>query len=529
MPCRRCSPAWTGPTARTTPIRTRPPAASSLRAKSGGSKQRLAVLQAEIDAITSPEIAVLDKQLAEWKAEFKALPEEEAKSQTLGYHSQIMPRQDATKWVQVDLGRSVKIDLIVLLPAHVAYGGHPGPGFGFPPRFKVEVSDDPEFADSQVVVDETREDYPNPGDVWQRFNTPGAKGRFVRVTATRLWNRTNDWIFALSELAVFSDGKNVATRAAVSALDSIEATPSWAKANLVDGFTSLKRVVDDAAQPSRRMELLTAFDRTMRTRDRRVSELANPATLEEIESLQGSLETVEKSLAQLPEQLTVYAAASDFTPQGAFAPPKHPRPIHRLARGDVRDPKELVAPGAVACVRGPSATFELSDPDNEGQRRAALAHWLVDPRNALLRRSIVNRVWQYHFGQGIVDSPNDFGRMGSLPTHPELLDWLAGWFAEHGHSLKALHRLLLTSSVYRQSSQSNPELSKLDAGNRYLWRMNRSRLDAECIRDAVLFVSGQLDLTMGGPSGYAIQFQGRSLAGVRLRRLRRRQPRQPTP
>ncbi len=88
----------------------------------------------------------------------------------------------------------------------------------------------------------------------------------------------------------------------------------------------------------------------------------------------------------------------------------------------------------------------------------ALAHWLADPRNALMRRSIVNRVWQYHFGQGLVDSPNDFGRMGAQPTHPELLEWLAGWFIEHGHSLKELHRLLLKSAVYRQASADNADV-----------------------------------------------------------------------
>jgi hypothetical protein len=151
-------------------------------------------------------------------------------------------------------------------------------------------------------------------------------------------------------------------------------------------------------------------------------------------------------------------------------------------------------------VQGLPADFALVDPNDESARRAALAHWLADPRNAIVRRSIVNRVWQYHFGQGLVDTPNDFGRMGSLPSHPELLDWLAGWFIEHGHSLKQLHWLLLTSSVYRQVSRNNAEYAQIDGGNRYLWRMNRQRLDAESIRDSILAVSGKLDLAMGGPS-----------------------------
>ncbi|MCA9071802.1 MAG: DUF1553 domain-containing protein, partial [Planctomycetaceae bacterium] len=113
--------------------------------------------------------------------------------------------------------------------------------------------------------------------------------------------------------------------------------------------------------------------------------------------------------------------------------------------------------------------------------------------------SIVNRVWLYHFGQGLVDSPNDFGRGGQLPTHPQLLDWLAADFRDNGQSLKRLHRLICLSATYRQSSAPNPENAKRDANNRLLWRMNRRRLTAEEIRDSELAVSGQLRTDMGGP------------------------------
>jgi hypothetical protein len=133
--------------------------------------------------------------------------------------------------------------------------------------------------------------------------------------------------------------------------------------------------------------------------------------------------------------------------------------------------------------------------------RAALARWITDEQNPLTWRSIVNRVWQYHFGRGLVDTPNDFGRMGQLPTHPELLDWLAVWFRDEAHgSLKALHRLIVTSATYRQRSDiENRNFAQIDGDNRLLWRMNRRKLEAEAIRDSVLAVSGQLDLTMGGP------------------------------
>jgi hypothetical protein len=151
-------------------------------------------------------------------------------------------------------------------------------------------------------------------------------------------------------------------------------------------------------------------------------------------------------------------------------------------------------------VSGLEARFRLADPNSEGSRRVALARWISDPKNPLTWRSIVNRVWHYHFGKGIVETPNDFGRMGAQPTHPELLDWLAVSFQEHGGSLKWLHRLIATSAVYRQWSRHIPRFAAIDGDNRYLWRMNRTRLDAEEVRDAVLLAAGKLDRTMGGPS-----------------------------
>jgi hypothetical protein len=223
-------------------------------------------------------------------------------------------------------------------------------------------------------------------------------------------------------------------------------------------------------------------------------------TAEGESEVQQKLEEVNRQLGALATPRFVYAAASEFPPTGSFTPAATPRVVHLLARGDVRSRGAPMAPAGVRCVQGPDSRFALSENDPESLRRAELARWLVDPRNALLRRSIVNRVWQFHFGAGIVDTPNDFGRMGSLPTHPDLLEWLAGWLADNGRSLKKLHRLIVTSSVYRQSSQDIPQYAKVDSGNRYLWRMNRQRLDADCVRDAMLAVAGKLDLTMGGPS-----------------------------
>jgi hypothetical protein len=187
-------------------------------------------------------------------------------------------------------------------------------------------------------------------------------------------------------------------------------------------------------------------------------------------------------------------------PQVYSVVPIPPRPIWVLRRGDVEQRRQVVAPGGLACVEGPSPDFTLTGP-GEGARRVALAEWIADPRNVLTWRSAVNRVWHHHFGKGIVDTPSDFGKMGSLPSHPELLDWLAVTFRDQGGSFKQLHRLIVTSAVYRQSSRHDEAAARLDSDNRYLWKMNRRRLDAEAVRDAVLAVSGTLDRTMGGP-GY---------------------------
>jgi len=209
---------------------------------------------------------------------------------------------------------------------------------------------------------------------------------------------------------------------------------------------------------------------------------------------------LDRQLAVLPAMQVVYAAASDFKPDGSFKPASKPRAVHLLKRGDINKPGPEVKPGALTCVPGLEARFRLADPANEGSRRVALARWISDPKSPLTWRSIVNRVWHYHFGKGIVDTPNDFGRMGAKPTHPELLDWLAVSFQEHDGSLKWLHRLIVTSAVYRQSSRHDPRFAAIDDDNRYLWRMNRKRLDAEEVRDAVLLAAGKLDRTMGGPS-----------------------------
>jgi hypothetical protein len=137
---------------------------------------------------------------------------------------------------------------------------------------------------------------------------------------------------------------------------------------------------------------------------------------------------------------------------------------------------------------------------NTTGRRAALANWLADPNNPLTARVMVNRLWHYHFGRGIVGTPSDFGEMRDRETHRELLDWLAATFVEQGWSVKKMSRLIMLSNVYRQSSAFNAEAAKIDPDNKLLWRFRRQRLTGEEIRDAILSVSGRINWQMGGPS-----------------------------
>jgi hypothetical protein len=205
-------------------------------------------------------------------------------------------------------------------------------------------------------------------------------------------------------------------------------------------------------------------------------------------------------LQTLPAPSKVYAAGVSAQSERGMITFTEPRTIRVLRRGDLDKPGDEAGPGALSTVAALPARFQLADPKNESLRRAALADWIAHRDNPLTWRSVVNRAWHYHFGRGLCDTPGDFGRMGGVPSHPELIDWLAIWFRDDARgSLKQLHRLIVTSRAYRQSSAQRDEMAAIDTDNRYLWKMNRHRLDADCVRDAVSAVSGQLDLTMGGP------------------------------
>jgi hypothetical protein len=195
----------------------------------------------------------------------------------------------------------------------------------------------------------------------------------------------------------------------------------------------------------------------------------------------------EAALARVRTQ-TVYAAT-----------PKPAPVVHLLKRGSPFDPGEPIAAAGLSAVEGLADEFGLAPSAPEAARRRKLAEWIADPANPLFARTIVNRVWHYHFGAGLVPTPNDLGFSGGPPSHPQLLDYLAVRLVENEWSLKQLHREILRSATYRQSGQVREAAARVDAQNRLLWRKAPLRLEAELVRDAVLSVAGQLNPAMGGP------------------------------
>ena len=244
----------------------------------------------------------------------------------------------------------------------------------------------------------------------------------------------------------------------------------------------------------------------------------------ELGRLQQRRTELEKQLTSLPAPTKVYAVITETPP-----------PVKLMKRGDPEQPADEVSPTSLACVAGLKPELGTSQ-SSDGDRRKAFADWVTFPSNPLTRRVIVNRLWHYHFGAGLVETPSDFGFGGSLPSHPELLDWLADELLAQRWSLKAIHRLICTSAAYRQqvwhnaprqggkapaepfdsrtaknagSAGTSPSQRAIaiDASNRLLWRMNPRRLDAESLRDAVLTVSGKLNSTMFGPGYRDFEYQ----------------------
>lgn len=223
-------------------------------------------------------------------------------------------------------------------------------------------------------------------------------------------------------------------------------------------------------------------------------EHAPVAEAEQGQRLVEQLERVQSSIAQLTATRAVYT--------GKF---ETPAVIHRLFRGDPLAPKEVVGPETITVL----GSLGLAEQAPEQARRVALANWLAQPENPLTARVWVNRLWQFHFGRGLVETPSDFGKAGIAPTHPELLDWLASELIQHGWSTKQMHRLILLSQAWQQDSRPQAAGLARDGAGQLLWRFTPRRLEAEAIHDHMLAVSGVLNLTMGGPGydGFEVQYE----------------------
>ncbi len=237
---------------------------------------------------------------------------------------------------------------------------------------------------------------------------------------------------------------------------------------------------------------------------------ATQSEIHELYELKAELETLRERIA-----------SASFNGRAHIIIPRQPAVFHVLARGDMRKPLDEVVPSGINAFsrHGLSADFGLEKDAPEGERRRKLAEWIADKRNPLTARVMVNRLWYYHFGKGIVDTPSDFGFNGGRPTHPELLDWLACEFTDPKTavskqdrltpwSIKHLHRLMVLSATYQQQSRGvDQSAAEKDSDNRLLWHFNAKRLEGEAIRDAALAISGELNPAIGGPSFLDMEYK----------------------
>jgi len=370
----------------------------------------------------------------------------------------------------------------------------------------------------------------NPTRNVERF--PPVKARFVRLTAHATTNN-NQYEPCIDELEVFGAGtqQNVALGGTPTSSGNRHGDPQHQLQHLNDGLygNSKSWIADTIGRGWVQIELTTpaVIDRVVWGRDRDGKFLDRLAHRYEIEvalepdrwqrvassddrapygspfdstaallrnlpaEASPSIRSDANKLRQLAnEQAGLQSAQTVYA--GKFRPPDKTYLLHR---GDPEQKGEKVRPAIPSAL----GLLALAPDASEQDRRLALAHWIASKDNPLTARVIVNRIWQYHFGRGLVDTASDFGLNGTRPSHPELLDWLAAEFIKGGWSIKNLHRLILNSATYQQSSSASPEAIEKDAEANLLSRFPMRRLEAEAIRDGILAVSGNLNLKMGGP------------------------------
>lgn len=372
-----------------------------------------------------------------------------------------------------------------------------------------------------------------------------AQARFVRL---RIEATTTGGAAGLDEIEVWEGGVNVATGAKVTASSTRKAdddAEAYSARHLTDGKFDQRWFAADSRPVTIEIALgqARAIDRVSWSRDRmggfegrfdgpvpeeyrievsldgrewkevasgkgRVP--ARPDKLEQFlllavltaeeraqfQSLKDQQNALQKRIAALPKLPTAFI--------GKFEQPAEP--IFLLKRGNVMDRGEEIVPASLTTLSQALPPFTVAADAPEGERRMALARWIADARNPLTPRVMANRLWHYHFGRGIVDTPSDFGFNGGRPTHPELLDYLAQRLIHYGWRLKPLHKEILLSQAYQQSSAQDAARARIDNDSRYLWRFPPRRIEAEAIRDAILATSGKLDRRMGGPGFHLFRY-----------------------
>jgi Protein of unknown function (DUF1553)/Protein of unknown function (DUF1549)/Planctomycete cytochrome C len=238
-------------------------------------------------------------------------------------------------------------------------------------------------------------------------------------------------------------------------------------------------------------ELAARFERDVKLQPEEIEAGLTPADRQARQALMKEVEKLNRTRPKPPAAVMAITNIEGKPPQGFL-----------LKRGDYRQKGEAVSPGFLSVLSPMDTSMAAPVSELGAGWRLRLAQWLTDPNHPLTARVAANRIWQYHFGKGLVGTASDFGVNGERPSHPELLDWLATEFMARRWSVKSMHRLIMTSSTYRQSSRWDAEAAKADPGNRLLWRFSPRRIEAENVRDSILVISGSLNREMGGPGTY---------------------------
>jgi hypothetical protein len=373
--------------------------------------------------------------------------------------------------------------------------------------------------------------------VVKAFNEDKPYDRFVReqIAGDELEPVTFDSIVAtgFQRLGVWDDEPDDKRMAEFDELDDVLSTTGTAFLGLTIGCARCHEHKFDPIPQSDYYSLLSFFRNIRLNETAKYSldspnyvPLARPEKIREWETAhQGRLKPLEEQLAAAKEDAEKKKLTKQIEGVKAERPPfewalavrergSNPPATHILIRGNAGNPGAEVQPAFLSVLGGARPVFrrQASDAKSAGRRRA-LADWIASPENPLTARVMANRIWQHHFGRGLVKTTSDFGRAGALPTSPALLEWLAAELIENGWSVKTLHKTIMRSQTYQLSSRAeNAKALTLDPDNNWLWRQNLHRLEAEALRDTILAVSGRLNPTMGG-RGFFPRLSGEVLAG----------------